>query len=95
MANDRKGADGAFARATAAIEGLRRGGRAPEACLAEASIHAVKGENNEAIALLKRLVDRPELPFAGWTLPIEPLFAPLRQTAGFQSVIATLAQHAR
>jgi DNA-binding winged helix-turn-helix (wHTH) protein/Flp pilus assembly protein TadD len=95
MANDRKGADGAFARASAAIEGLRRGGRAPEACLAEASIHAVKGKNDEAIALLKRLVDRPELPFAGWTLPIEPLFAPLRQTTGFQSVMATLAQHAR
>jgi TolB-like protein len=95
LANDRKAAGGAFASASAAIEGLRRGGRAPEACLAEASVHAVKGESREAIALLKRLVERPEVPFAGWTLPIEPLFAPLRQTADFQAVLATLAQHAR
>jgi len=95
MSKDRKGADGAFARATAAIEGLRRGGRAPEACLAEAFLHAVKGERKEAIGLLKRLVERPELPFAGWTLPIEPLFAPLRQTADFEAVMATLAHHAR
>ena len=95
MSNDRKGADGAFARANAAIDGLRRGGRAPEACLAEASLHSVRGEKAEAITLLKRLVDRPELPFAGWTLPIEPLLAALRQTADFQSVLATLAQHAR
>ena len=28
-----------------------------------------------------RLVDHPELPFTGWTVPIEPLFAPLRQVA--------------
>ena len=95
MAKDRKGADGAFARAAAAIDGLRRGGRAPEACLAEASLHAVNGKNAEAITLLKRLVERPELPFVGWTLPIEPLFAQLRQTPDFQSVLATLAQHAR
>ena len=95
MSNDRKGADGAFSRATAAIEGLRRGGRAPEACLAEASLHAVQGKKAEAITLLKRLVDRPELPFAGWTLPIEPLLDRFRQTPDFQSVLATLAQHAR
>ena len=95
MGNDRKGAESAFARAGAAIDGLRRGGRAPEACLAESFLHAVRGQNDKAIGLLKRLVERPELPFTGWTIPIEPLFAPLRQTADFQGVLATLAQHAR
>jgi DNA-binding winged helix-turn-helix (wHTH) protein/tetratricopeptide (TPR) repeat protein len=95
MADDRKGAESAFARGGAAIDGLRRGGRAPEACLAESFLHAVRGQNGEAIGLLKRLVERPELPFTGWTIPIEPLFARLRQTTDFQGVLATLAQHAR
>jgi hypothetical protein len=47
------------------------------------------------MALLKRLVERPDVPFAGWTIPIEPLFAPLRQRADFKEVLATLAQNAR
>ena len=95
MADDRKGASAAFARAGLAIEGLRRGNRTAEACLAEAFLYAVQGHTDDAIALLKRLVERPELPFTGWTIPIEPLFAPIRQTNGFQSVLAILAQHAR
>ena len=49
MANDRKGADGAFARATAAIDGLRRGGRGAEASLAEASLHAVRARRIERL----------------------------------------------
>jgi tetratricopeptide (TPR) repeat protein len=95
MSDDRQGAAGAFARATSAIEGLRRGGRAPEASLAEAFLHAVKGENDEAVALLKRLVERPDVPFTGWTIPIEPLFAHIRDSADFRPVLAALAQHAR
>ncbi len=95
LSKNRQGANAAFARAASATEGLRRGGRAAEACLAEAFLHAVKGENDEAISLLKRLVERPEVPYTGWTIPIEPLFAPLRQTADFEAVLATLAQHAR
>ena len=55
----------------------------------------MKGENDQAVSLLKRLVDRPEVPYTGWTIPIEPLFAPLRQTADFEAVLATLALHAR
>lgn len=92
---DRSAAKDAFARATTAIEGLRRGGRGTEACLAEAFLHAVRGEQNDAIALLKRMVDRPEPPFTGWTIPIEPLFATLRHNPDFQAVVAALAQNAR
>ena len=95
MSNDRKRAAGAFARAAAGIEGLRRGGRAPEASLAEGFLHAVRGDHGGAVALLKRLVDRPEVPFTGWTIPVEPLFAPIRETTDFRAVLAALAQHAR
>ncbi len=92
---EKREADAAFKHATAAIEALRRGGRGSEATLAEAFMHAVRGHSDEAVGLLKKLVDRPELPFTGWTIPIEPLFAPLRQRAEFQGVLTTLAQHTR
>lgn len=92
---DKRAADAAFTHAATAIDGLRQGGRTSEATLAEAFMHAVRGRGDEAVSVLKRLVDRPELPFTGWTLPIEPLVAPLRQRADFQGVLATLARHAR
>jgi DNA-binding winged helix-turn-helix (wHTH) protein/tetratricopeptide (TPR) repeat protein len=92
---DKRAADAAFTHAATAIDGLRQGGRTSEATLAEAFMHAVRGRGDEAVSVLKRLVDRPELPFTGWTLPIEPLVASLRQRADFQGVLATLARHAR
>jgi hypothetical protein len=92
---DARKSEAAFKHAANAIDALRRGGRGTEATLAEAFMHAVCGRHDEAIGALKRLVDRPELPFTGWTIPIEPLFAPLRQRADFQGILTTLAQHAR
>jgi adenylate cyclase len=92
---DQRAADAAFKRATSAIDALRRGGRSGEATIAEAFHHAVSRRPDEAIAALKGLVDRPEVPFSGWTIPIEPLFAPMRKTPAFKAVLATLAQHAR
>jgi tetratricopeptide (TPR) repeat protein len=92
---DKRAADAAFARATSAIDALRRGGRGSEATIAEAFHHAVCGRPDQAVDALKRLTERPEQPFTGWTIPIEPLFAPLRRKPGFQAVLATLADHAR
>ena len=79
----------------AAIEALRAGGRSGEATISEAFHHAVCGRPAEAVGALHRLVDHPELPFTGWTVPIEPLFAPLRQSRGFDAVLTTIAAHAR
>lgn len=92
---DKRAADAAYKHAARAIDALRQGGRASEATIAGAFMHAVCGRADEAIASLKRLVDRPELPFTGWTIPIEPLLAGLRQRADFQGLLATLARHAR
>lgn len=92
---DKRAADAAFKHATGAIDALRQGGRGSEATIAGAFMHAVCGRSEEAVASLKRLVDRPELPFTGWTIPIEPLLASLRQRADFQGLLATLARHAR
>jgi DNA-binding winged helix-turn-helix (wHTH) protein/Tfp pilus assembly protein PilF len=92
---DKRAAEAAFKRATSAIDALRRGGRNSEATLAEAFHHAVCSRSDEAVDVLKPLVERPELPFTGWTIPIEPLFAPLRKTPGFKAILAALAQRAR
>ena len=88
-------ADAAVARASSAIEALRRGGRGGEAAMAEALQHAVRGRQEDAIAALHKLLDKAELSFSGWTIPVEPLLAPLRQTPAFQGVLSKLAERAR
>ncbi len=87
--------EAAFNRATAAIDALRRGGRASEATLAEAMHAAVRGDGDRVVDSLHALLDRPDMPFSGWTIPIEPLLAPFRKGAGLQQVAARLADRAR
>jgi DNA-binding winged helix-turn-helix (wHTH) protein/Tfp pilus assembly protein PilF len=88
-------AEAAFKRSTAAIDGLRRGGRNSEAALAEAMHHAVQGRADAAVHSLNQLLDRPDVPFSGWTIPIEPLLEPLRRDSQFEQVRARLADRAK
>jgi DNA-binding winged helix-turn-helix (wHTH) protein/tetratricopeptide (TPR) repeat protein len=92
--NQSKAAD-AFARASVAIEALRRGGRASEATLAEAFLHGVNGRTDQALEATRLLLQPTGLPFTGWTIPIEPLFDSLRNTAEFRAILAALADRAR
>ena len=94
-AGDTAGAEDAFARATPAIDALRRGGRGSEALMAEAMLCTVRGDASRALDALTALVDRPDMPFSGWTIPIEPLLEPLRQQPDYQRVVARLAERAR
>ena len=94
-ADDASGADAAFARAEAAIDALRKGGRSTEALLSAALHHAVRDRRDEAIDCLYALLERAELPFSGWTIPIEPLLATIRETADFARVTSRLAERAR
>jgi DNA-binding winged helix-turn-helix (wHTH) protein/Tfp pilus assembly protein PilF len=89
------GAEAAYARALAAMESLKRGGRGSEASMAAALHHAVCGRPVDAIQCLDALLERAELPFAGWTIPIEPLLEPLREHPEFRRVAARLAERAR
>jgi serine/threonine-protein kinase len=92
---DAAAGESAFARARTAIDALRRGGRASEALLTEAHLHAVQGHFAAAIEALRGLVERTGLPFAGWTVPVEPLLAPLRDLPAYRAVAARLADNAR
>ena len=92
---DAAGAEAASAKAVAAIDALRRGGRRGEAMLAEALNHAVRRRDDAAINCLQTLLDRAEMSFTGWTIPVEPLFHDLRERPAFQPILSRLAERAR
>jgi tetratricopeptide (TPR) repeat protein len=93
-AGDVAGSETTLARAAAAVEALRLGGRGSEATLSEAFAHAVAERSDEAVAALHRLLDEADLPFTGWTIPIEPLLEPLHDHAGFTRVLEKLQDRA-
>jgi len=66
-----------------------------EAVLAEAFLHTVTGRVKDAIRALHALLEHVGVPFIGWTIPIEPLFAPIRHLPEFRAVLAALADRAR
>lgn len=94
-ARKKKDAAAAFDRASVAIESLRRGGRRGEAVIAQAFLNAQTGATAEAVDCLRSLLDRADLPFTGWTIPIEPLLDPLRADPRLDEVLETLAARAR
>lgn len=91
----RKEADAVFARADAAIVALRKGGRGSEATIAQAFLNTATGRRTEALDCLRQLLERADLPFTGWTIPVEPLLEPLRSHRPFQEILHALAVRAR
>jgi hypothetical protein len=63
--------------------------------LASALHDAARGEHDAALHSLHELLDRAELPFSGWTIPIEPMLDPVRQLRGYAIVAEQLAERAR
>jgi DNA-binding winged helix-turn-helix (wHTH) protein/tetratricopeptide (TPR) repeat protein len=94
-AGDTAGAEAAFGRVETSVEALRRGGRGSEARMAAALQHVVSNRHSEAIDCLTALLERADLPFTGWTVPIEPLLTPLRELPPFQRIAERLAERAR
>jgi tetratricopeptide (TPR) repeat protein len=92
---DAPGAAAASARAETAIDSLRRGGRGSEATLAEALRLAGGGEEEAALHALHELLDRADLPFTGWTIPVEPLLETVRGRRGYAAVAERLARRAQ
>ena len=90
-----KDAESAFEKAQTAIDALRRGGRSAEATLTLAFLHTAADRHAEALHCLRTLLEKSDLPFSGWTVPIEPLLRPLHRQAAFQEILNTLATRAR
>jgi hypothetical protein len=55
----------------------------------------VRRREDTAVNCLQTLLDRPEMSFTGWTIPVEPLFHELRDRPAFQPILGRLAERAR
>ena len=87
-------ADDARAAARHAIEELRHGSRSVEASLMAAAENTVEERHEHAVDALESLLLQTEHGPAGWIVPIEPLFRPLRGSKRFSDVLRRLAERA-
>lgn len=83
-----------LAHARRSIDELRQNQRFSEAAMAAAFCQIVSGDRSGAIETLGQLLISAPPGAAGWTLPVEPLLAPLRADPAFQIVLARLADRA-
>jgi DNA-binding winged helix-turn-helix (wHTH) protein/Tfp pilus assembly protein PilF len=81
----------ALTAARQAITVLTSSGRLTEAAMATAFWHIVSGRQEDGIAALSRLLADAPPGFAGWTIPIEPLFTVVRGTSAYDAVLRRLA----
>lgn len=84
----------ALSRGLDGVDVLKEQGRHSEAALAAATAELIAGRPAGALAVLEKLVAEAPVATAGWTIPIEPAFAPLRNAPGFKSVLDQLAERA-
>ena len=77
------------------ICGIERAGRASDTAMFRAAANLVRGRSASALAVLGDLMAKAPAGPAGWLIPIEPLFASLREDAGFAAILAQLAARAR
>lgn len=74
---------------------MRSAGRAGQALFLDAARASVEGNDALAVQLLEQAVTREPAGSFGWTLPIEPIFAPLRASGRIAHVLDELARRAR
>jgi len=72
---------------------LHRGGRAIEALTIEAGLQTLDGAPATACDTLARVFDGPGRS-AGWSIPIDPLFASLRTLSAYERLERTIAARA-
>ena len=87
--------ESALSRGLDAADSLRSQGRGSEAALAAATAELIAGRPAGAVAVLDRLLAESTAATAGWTIPIEPAFAPLASEPAFKSVLDKLGERAQ
>ena len=86
-------ADAVAGVATACAD-LEASGKHGECALVLAAAHAWSGDVAAGLALAEQALATPRPDGTGWSLPADPIFAPLRQAAGFARVLSRLASRA-
>ena len=81
-------------RLAAILETLTRS-RPIEARVVASQRQAADGKSVQAVTLLHELLDTAPPGFAGWTLPVDPLFRQLHGTKEFTNALQRLAERAR
>jgi DNA-binding winged helix-turn-helix (wHTH) protein len=84
-----------LARVHGQIADLQRANCPVDAAIMRAGELVVRGRLDDAIQTLSRLLADTPPGSAGWSIPIEPLFAPLRRLPAFETLLATLSARAR
>jgi DNA-binding winged helix-turn-helix (wHTH) protein len=83
--------DGDGAVVDKAIGDLASNERLVEAALVTAGAHIARGQVDQAVAVLDRLLSSAPPGPAGWIIPIDPMLAAVRDHAGRQPLFAKLA----
>jgi hypothetical protein len=76
------------------LDELGRGGRLHEAALVRAGELIVRGQVDEAVTLLDRLLDQSPPGPAGWIIPVDPMLTAIRYSPGRTGILAKLAARA-
>jgi tetratricopeptide (TPR) repeat protein len=84
----------ALAAAESVVTALEK--RRPiEGMVARAQLLAARGEPDDAVAVLLRLVREAPPGFAGWAAPVDPLLAPLHAASEMSRILHLVAERAR
>jgi tetratricopeptide (TPR) repeat protein len=93
--------DGAAAEREAALNQAEdaaltlRAARPIEAAIVAAQLEVLRGDADGAAARLSRLLETAPAGFAGWTLPVEPIFRQVTNPRAFTAPFERLAERAR
>jgi DNA-binding winged helix-turn-helix (wHTH) protein len=88
-------AESELAAAWAAADELDKSGRTAECVVASAVGEALHGNAASACRRLSELLGSAPPGFAGWTIPVEPAFAIMREREDFRQVLRVLAERAK
>jgi hypothetical protein len=93
--HDRAGVEHELRHTVEDIRTFERAGRLGDVAMLTAAEHVVRQRPEQAVTTLRKFLECSPPGPAGWLIPIDPLFEPLRASGGYDDVMATLAMRAR